>query len=498
MKNIVILIFILSGFFNQSYGQSSYRIKPFADKGNFIYPPHSKLKHGCNDSIVKKSCRYQYIFIDSLSMTNGNYYSVLNLLNEAEYFSSKDSIDKYSIDKICFDTECDGCDDKTKARKKLSLKQKKRKQKSKGLNKLEVELAAKVKANTAPSDSEICEITEEDEVGGFYKIKYSRDRKAFLLQIDYSRIIDGKTEHEIRKSFFELAKRLLIEFQKREGNGSIEKFGWPTSISQDVVEKIFELIPIPQEASLARYALDVNKEFSFVLLNPKIWIMVDHTERSMARFPESRIDSRNWQMNYYGQSVIRFYRNNKGNIRQTPFIETNNLQPLNKPLGNIKNSVLFSSSIDMQVTSGTNGKEKRFIGIHQYSKVRGNNSVSVDEDDHQFDNVNRNTQLLFMDNLDYNFFDRLLSKENPAEQANNGIIAATYGMRNILTPVIQIYVNGQSLTVPLNSSYGTLVQMGIIPSIDGIKLYRQGYRGYKRVKGPLTELKLLPNDKITF
>ncbi len=128
---ITIFIFIATGFCGLSYGQNSYRIKSFSNKGEFIYPPHSKLKQNSQSTNLKERYRYHYVYIDSLKMIGGDYYSVLNLLNKAEYFTNKNDIDK-----ICFDTECHGCTDGLKGGEKKSFDKSKRKLSSKEITKL--------------------------------------------------------------------------------------------------------------------------------------------------------------------------------------------------------------------------------------------------------------------------------------------------------------------------------------------------------------------------
>jgi hypothetical protein len=89
------------------------------------------------------------------------------------------------------------------------------------------------------------------------------------------------------------------------------------------------LIPIPQEASLARYAFKSDTKHSFVLLNPKIWLEVDATERSRVEWKDKNgaitqpdgIATNEWQMNYYGKSLIKFYRDKDGMFKQSPFFK---------------------------------------------------------------------------------------------------------------------------------------------------------------------------------
>lgn len=479
MKNIGILILILSGFLNHSYGQSSYQIKPFADKGDFIYPPHSKLKHSCKKTTVKKSCRYQYIYIDSLKMTHGDYYSVVNLLNNAEYFTSK-----YSIDKICFDTECYGCYDNSKGTVKPSFNKTKRLPNSKTITKLQIELNKKIADNSIATGSKICDIITCN-VGSFCKIKYSYDQKAFLLQIDYGSIIDGQTEVVISDRFFEVAKDLLVEFNKREGTET-NGFGWPTSISQDVVEKVYEIIPTPNKASLSRYISQINNEKSFILLNPKISLKVDAVEIIT---DESTGD---WQYRLLNSNLITTTKDNSGNIIQNPFLHFEkseaNALPDNKFNGK---KILQASYGDIQLSSTLN--KCPFIFLQQKSFKKNNiNSSDATCAGYERNMFECNSILLHFDNLG-SFYDagNNLIDESKAEYLSS------FGFRNLITPQINIILNSHFLGIPLNTTFNQLKHQQNLPySFTILRLWKGKYVKVKLIN--TSEIILLPADIIKY
>lgn len=482
MKNIIILLLVLFGVCHPSHGQSAFQIKPFADKGHFIYPPHSKLKHHCKKTTVKESCRYQYVYIDSLKMTKGDYYSVLKLLNNATYFTSK-----YGIDDICFDTECFGCDKETKGKTKLSFKKKIRKPNSKTTTKLQIELNNKIANHSIATQSKICDIIT-DSIGNFCKIKYSYDQKAFLLQIDYGSIIDGKTEPEIRDRFFEIAKDLLIEFQKREGKGSIEKFGWPTSISQDIVEKVFELIPIPNQSSLLRYLAQIDHDKSFVLLNPKIKLKVDAVEKVK--------DGSNWYFNLLGTTIVTINRDNEGRIIQNPF---HNFQvkgvPDNTAVDNPDGDpdIIHQASIeDVQLSETL--RDKPFIFVYQNSfkantkQLPVSNAVCKGTLD---DRLECNSILVHYSDLSK------FAEKNGDLSLTNAEYISSFGFRNLITPVIDIMINGNFIQCPLGISLNQLRNQMAIPA--SFKFYRfWNGKFVKHNSKNLNKLILLPNDKIIF
>jgi hypothetical protein len=479
MKKLVMLIFLLLGTLILSYTQNSYCVKPFDDQGDFIYPPYSKLKHSCKKNTVKKTCRYQYIYMDSLKMTHGDYYSVLNLLNNVEYFSSK-----YSIDKICFDTQCYGCYKNSKATITQSFNKTKRKPNSKTITTLQNDLNKNISEHRIATDSEICDIIQND-IGRFCKIKYSYDQKAFLLQIDYGSIINEQTETEINDRFFEIAKDLLIEFSRREGTGT-DGFGWPTSISQDVVEKIFEVIPIPSKSSLARYIAQIDNNKSFLLLNPKISLKVDAVELLT---DESTGD---WQFRLMNSNLISLSKDNNGNIIQTPFLQFEqsapNVMPDNKFNGK---RVLQASSGDMQLSSTLN--KCPFVFIQQKSFKKNNiNSSDATCAGYDLNMFECNSILLHFDTLGsfYDMDDKLIDE-------SKAMYLSSFGLRNLITPQINILLNGNSLIIPLNTTLNHLKHQQNLP--DLITILRLWNGKYVKVKLKNTnEIILLPSDIIIY
>jgi len=408
-------------------------------------------------------------------MTNGDYYSVLNLLNNAEYFTSK-----YSIDKICFDTECYDCYDNTKGTAKPSFNSTKRKPNSKTTNKLQIELNNKIASNSIAAGSKICDINTWSD-GKSCEIKYSYDQKAFLLQIDYGSIIDGKTELEIRERFFEIAKDLLIQFQKREGSG-VDGFGWPTSISQDVVEKVFELIPIPNQSSLLRYVAQIDNDKSFVLLNPKIKLKVDAIEKVK--------DGSNWYFNLLGTTIITINRDDNGKIIQNPF---HKFQVKGMPSNQVNaKTVLQSSTEDIQLSESL--RDCPFIFLWQ-NNLKHNNKTSSPGGcvNSETDLINCNSQLWHFDDLS-SFYTTDGTKDLDYNYVK---YISSYGYRNLIIPVIDITVNGNLIQCPLGLNLNQLRNQLAIPL--SFKIYRFWNGKYVKIQANnLNNLILLPNDKIIF
>jgi hypothetical protein len=476
MKKLVIFISILSVFFSQSYGQNSYHIKAFIDKGIFIYPPYSKLKLNCKNTAIKSKFNFQYIYIDSIKMENNTYYSVLNELvsgKHIQYFTSS-----YPIENICFDTEYYGCHNKNSEKLVLNttdFKIKKRKPNSRTRSKYYTKPSSDLKND----DNSNCGITTG--LGTNYKIKYSFDQKALLLQIDYGRIINNQTTEEITNAFLELSKNLLIEFSKHEKKQS-DSYDWPSSLSQNLVEKIFELIPIPQEASLARYISQIDEGKSFVLLNPKIKLKIDAVEKVK--------DGNNWYFNLLGTTLITINRNNEGQIIQNPF---HKFQVNGMPNNIVKDkTVLQASTEDIQLSESL--KECPFVFIWQ-NNLKQNNKASQPGscDDAETDLINCNSQLWHFDKLN-SFY--TTDGTNDLDYGSVKYISS-YGSRNLITPAIDIIVNGNLIQCPLGSSLNQLRNLMVIPL--SIKFYRFWNNRYVKINNiDIDNLLLLPNDKIIF
>lgn len=460
-KTSFLIVIYFFGTTLQNFGQGHFKIKSLNkalgieavnsdEKIEFIVPPSTHWGYKKNG--IKKCIHKRFYYIEFFGLTK-DYFGAVEELYETESWSG--NTDYFEEKKI-----------PNHNRNKLNKKLKEEKN------------------SLIESDSLKTLVSGKH----FKCATLDNSKSVFFIQIEYETLLEGDRQ-QIIDNFNVFAQDLLIEISKQE-----EANEWAKSISQNLVEKVFELIPVSQEASLSRYLLAVNDTFSFVLLNPKIGMMVDHSERSMAKYDTNGPIFSSWQMNYLGQSLIRFYRDEEGVFKQTPFINTTNKQPNNDPENIIANSVLLSSSADIQLTEGI--KCKKYIGVFQYSKVRNNNSEQV-KAVYLEDNVDGNSQVLFFDEFDTTFF-KTLKNTNPSDSVDGEIFSATFGMRNIITPVIQIYINGERLTVPLNSTCNIIKQQGIIPCLEKIKVYRLSAKGYGLVKGPISNLKFLPNDKIEF
>jgi len=322
MKKSIFIILLFFGIVFQCYSQGKYKIKFTICKGEFIIPPKSHWGYKKNGEKKRGHDQYYYVMFYGLSK---DYLKSISELYFTDYWSG--NTDYFEENKM--------------PKHKKSLLNRKIKQQG----------------------SKLIELKDFESTVDSLPFKCSpldTNNSVYFIQIDYDALLKGIKPQQIDSNFFQLAKALLIEISGKE-----DGYGWPKSISQNLVEKLFELIPIPQEASLARYSFIKNDRYSFVLLNPKILMMVDVTERVRTRW-DGGIDLKYWQMNYYGQIPIRFFRGEKGKIIQTPFLNFSNKQLPSNSSSNpkIQNSTLQASSADIQLTSGL--KDRNFLGLFQH------------------------------------------------------------------------------------------------------------------------------------
>ncbi len=447
MKKIIWICFLCLVMFLQSC-ETSYKVKESKGIGEFIIPPDTYWGYKENGQKKYGYDRYYYVLLSGLSK---NYLNSISALNQTQSWSGNDDY---------FEKE---------------FNQLKRKAKDEKV--------------------EFSNLRSYKLTSNFFKCAPINNQKSgYLIQIDYDAIICNGSEKQTTENFSALAKELLIKISEKEN-----QYDWPTSISQNIIEKIFEHIPIPQEASLARYSFIQNDRYSFVLLNPKILMMVDVAERIRTRWDDSGIDPKYWQMNYYGQAPVRFFRDQKGEIIQTPFLDIKSKTLPSNSSNNaiIKNSTLQAASADIQLTDGL--KKKHFIGVFQYDNTDGFKSNHFNNEDIDLinDNIKGNSQILLFDKLNSIFYNSIDSTEYPSEEIDD-IISSSFGSRNLITPSIVIYINGIEKVIPLNSDMSILLQQGNIPSIGGIELLRLYNGKYKKIQFSDGRLKLLPQDKILY
>lgn len=434
---LLLLTLALSSF--EAAGQSRYRVEKI-NKVDFILPPKSKLKtKGDGGNVVAK---YRYHFVTLKNLRN-SYLGAAEQVEVADYYYNERPGGKVD----------------------------------------EVSAGDPFESFKVPG-SEFCAVLYSGE-----NVTLRIDYEAVLAnhKSPYAAPRDG---NEIIEMFSKLGVNLLEHFSQKEKDTA---HPWPTGISQNVVEKVYELMPVPQPASLARYGMVVTDYESFVLINPKILLLVDNVEKSYLE-PERNSD---WQFNLLGQTLIPMNRGEDGSLVQSPFLKlANRLSETKLKDG----STLQASSADVQMSAQL--AQSRFIAIYQEGFKRNNSKADIGADDCQEAELNHtvcNAELLLFKNADKEFFD-CMNLFKPANRCRNNkhIISSAFGPRSLITPVIYVLLNGEPQLVKLNSTLRFLSQRHDLPPLKRLKVYRKHRGGYRRVDGFGGDLLLLPNDKVSF
>lgn len=313
-------------------------------------------------------------------------------------------------------------------------------------------------------------------------IKYDNANSKVTIQIDWSSIIDNHSKDEIKVCIFELAKDLLIEFASHENK---EGFNWPISISQSIVEKVFELIPIPQEASLSRYIAQVDKEKSFVLLSPKIKLKVDATDTLTDKNDD-------WQYRLINSNIIKLLKDSRGNTIQTPFIQFQSKSVGHMPTNNITNKgILQASSADIQLSSTLNQCPFIFLVQNKFkknSKISNTDCTLCGGKEWNMDECN--SVLYHYKTIHKDFHDDGLDK-------NKIDYSSAFGYRNLITPLINIYLNNNSLDIVLGTTLSQLkLQQNLPKNLKILRLYKGIYKIVNLKSG--CDIILLSSDVLKF
>ena len=282
--------------------------------------------------------------------------------------------------------------------------------------------------------------------------------------------------------------------------GMERHYGWAQGITQNILEEVFSLIPVPQDAALARYAGVVSDKRSVVLLSPAVFLRVDKIQ--LFSDPGAQQGDYFHAFNYYlnGQYDIHFFRDRAGKIKQSPFLRIENGQtmPHNSLVSNRDTfSNLQASSLDIQLSTLT---QKTFIGLYQDFLKRNNDKsdkgLSTANDIADEGIYDGGSVLLFSNNLN----DVLGYPNNRVTRASFGnpeyINGANRpGCRSVITPMIVVTVDRQPQAVILGTTLGQVIQRFALP--------RKGLKHYRVFDGEMTSFRdvdettiLLPGDKI--
>jgi len=486
MKRYILLGLITLITFH-SFGQGNYKVKPSGSKGEFIIPPDSYWGYRENG---KKKCGYdQYYYVLFYGLTK-DYLKTISELYYTEYWSG--NIDYFAKTKL--------------PKHKNNLLNRKIKEQNAQLINL-----SSFKSTSSGKPFQCSPLDDKNSV--------------YFIQIDYNSLLTGSRE-QIVSNFSQLAKDLLNEISGKEGT-----YTWPTSISQNLVEKVFELIPIPQESSLARYGLRQDASFSLLPLNPKIHLRVDHSTLYDSRTSddvtnthlyldylkalldtndidhektspivqvplerdkiESVLQSTSWRFQFTGQSIISYtkFQDNNGDVffKFDPFISsdfsrtgvTNNFPDASRRL--------LSSSIDLEFTQDISKSNYLFL-FQKYQRGTNSNSSSPGA-------IGRccRTNPLRCNSLIFYRDDLALMNSNFSD-CDEITDYAIFGERSPIVPLILIEINSNKLFIPFGYTVFDLISNGYIKA--AFRLKREFSGTTTTLKNPTLKTILLPGDVI--
>jgi len=435
-----LLVLVCLSIFASTSAQPNYRIKLVKDRGIFILPPHAKIAHeGLFCSRKELTWRehsrfsYQYIIFSGLRK-NSNYAYLSEKAKKAEYFFS-------STDATIF---------------------------------LENKYNIYDKGVLTPHRGA--------------RILFSNDSSVIALIIDNTVLMKGDPV----ANFNILSIDLLLRFAGLE-----HVYGAGVSgFSQVLLEKIFELIPHPQQNALSQFIWSSSTGKSFVLLNPRIALFVDHQTFFILRpnLPG------NWNYNLGQQDYISFYRSADGQLKQSPFIDFEHGEdqmPDNKKDRDGK-TILLTSSADIQL--GNNTRSLAYVALYQDYMKRNTATSSTGSNDltHKAKDKDLyigNSMLLFNNNMNTLITDPTSPDNTRAGFGNDTLLLdPNQFARRLITPAIPIWLNGQLLPVKLGSTVDMQDQQ--TPLGSNFKIQRWHNGKYRKLKYYTPDTYFLPGDKV--
>lgn len=324
---------------------------------------------------------------------------------------------------------------------------------------------------------------------GYFKYEISSNHNDLKIEIDMDDFVTNKyfKAGQYDNPYYQLAKDLYETLSGFETSSLNNRNGWSYGVTQSIVEKLFESLPIPQIAVLDQYLYSRTKDCSYNLLDPKIWLFVDDVSKI-----QPTLDKKFWQMNLDAVSLHKFYRNEDGLIRQ---IISGNWQDALKTTNYVDNAtgtVLVASSGDIQFSSVLNIRP--YVGVYN-GPLKPNNTVSDNADKYADKFSERNSFMFFNYKFDDAFYASVIDT-NPL--TNKAIIPAVYGLRNLIVSMIQIKVDHAPEPVQLGSTLGILQQQNEIPDVKGIVVKRHFKDGFKEIANPPSDFIFLPGDEVEY
>ena len=340
----------------------------------------------------------------------------------------------------------------------------------------------------------------------FAKIKLLE--KGIVFRLDYKDFFNANNSGEsIRQSFNRMTLSLL-EYLARKGEKR-----WADTICQNIVEKIFEHIPIPNESSLSRFGFQSSNKRTVLLLSPKITLKVDTALKTEGN------NNDGFKYAAVGQFFVEIFRRQTATTvlpRNRTFMNvTPNSYPLNQYPGEEDGGELVtllanSGDIDLSKSvnnykyaafyegifkrnNGCNSNELNVLSAEQRALAVRNGNCNSDSTDKIY---LRNSYLLFSNDIGQ-FYSDDDSDLPPNPTSGAPVVRAVYGERNLITPMISISINKQITRVPVSTQFSDLLQSG--QAVKNSRLFRVYNGKYVKISGLLDDISriiLLPGDRI--
>lgn len=367
------------------------------------------------------------------------------------------------------------------------------------------------------------------------------DTSNVLIEVDYDKIFDceegiaNRNYTDLINIYKRLPTDILINISEAE-----TKYEWAPTISQNILEKVFELVPTPKVLSLHRYGYESNSDYYTLLLNPKFLLKVD-----TYTIVENQLDTKEADtfITYSNSNYVSFNRDDNSEIRQLPIINSSSssLQTegllgsntLGFPLPTLEVEVDYysiGSSAGMQLSDKirranyislyqTAFKNTAIIPIVNQSTLNKyfceffecSSSLVLESPESIFNPKNyviitnkNEVALISSDSSNtVQLFDSVNNSMGISNKADLGInnrfpiykTKAVFNDRSLISPEFYVRLNGNEKIVKFGTTLRLLLQTNFYAG--ELEIYRIYANQYRLVKYKnLLEIELLPGDKI--
>lgn len=350
------------------------------------------------------------------------------------------------------------------------------------------------------------------------KIYFSDDNTGLVLEMDYSSIMNHPEAY-----FNQLAIELLTAFRIKETSSP----NWPSSVCQEMIWKIFSLLPVPAASALSALGfIQAAAGYSLLLLHPRTSLRIDHeifddkTSRgdveAMDQFMQGLLqksresnsdviqldtsqlkqihETVDWKYVMTGQTIMNLFKvqnsNNDVLFKQIPFLSSNMNRTL-FPDNQFKSNVHLSSSGDIELSARIGTAPFLFLYMKYFMGNNSNatiNSSTIRNCCRDANGLPCNSLILFRQDLN--------ELSSPTDYCNTKLTDyGSFGERALTVPVIPVFVNGSLTYQPLGLKLEDLVQSSLVNKENNLE--REARDGYRTIKKRHNIIYLLPGDRIT-